>query len=385
MTLLRVTIPEGKNPGDLFTYTDEDGDEMEVMVPEHLKPGDTYEILIDNGDGEIESVTVELGSHTGVTLNMCTFLDDGDLAEVVEEGDDEEGAEAGATVSITELIAEAEEKIDEDELDGTNFMVWPAGVELAQFIASPIAKPLLQNKKNALELGSGCGVGGMALAAALARGDDPKSTQVTMTDLPIAISLLDANVEENKEAIIADSGLQTKVSTLTWGDDEQIKDIGEQKFDLIIGADLIYNSEPEIISTLSSTMDNLLDPKTGLILFSTRWRKFDEERVFFEEMEKLGYEFVLATSHIESIGGDITATEEEYSSLQKMAGLSWKEYGNKDSPESVNYFSETKVKVGDGMKSLGEIGEADLLEMGDGDFDECEVAHIQIYAGYKKD
>mmetsp|Transcript_9397 Transcript_9397/g.14525 ORF Transcript_9397/g.14525 Transcript_9397/m.14525 type:complete len:412 (+) Transcript_9397:235-1470(+) len=394
LTLLSLTIPEGKKPGETFQYTDEDGLELEITVPEDGKAGDKMEILIDNEDDDIEAVSVALGPHVDVTLNMVTFLDDPDEIIAIAGDDNEEGdakeEEGGKT--ITELIQEEEDDIDDDEFDGTNFMVWPAGIELAQFLASPFAKTLIHDKKNALELGSGCGVAGMALTAALARGDNPKDTQVTLSDLPHAMSLLTANFEENKEELFNNSGIQAKTAPLSWGDEECLKThTQEKKYDLVVAADVLYNAEDTVIKNLSSTIDAVLDPDSGLILLAQRWRRFDEERAFFEEMEKIGYEFVHVKSRICELGGKTTyddgeeKKEDAYVGLDDMCELTWKEFGNKDSSNSQKYFSETTFETKDGAKkSLADIDEEDLEVMGDDDFDNCELAFIQIYAGRKK-
>jgi len=399
--LFSIKIPEGKKEGDHFTYTDEeDGVELEIVVPKDKKGGDTMEILIDDGDDDIEAVMVDLGPQIGVTLNLVTFLDEpGDFCELIDMEELAKGpkAEEGdvAAVAATEKDADADDDddsdyIDDQEIDGTNYMVWPAGIELAQFLASPYAKVLLEKKRNALELGSGVGVGGMALAAALARNSDaPKDTQVTMTDVPVAMSLLTANWKENEEAVKNDSGITVNTTKLVWGDDN---DMEAGKYDLIVGADLLYNIEDDdtVIGKLSSTFDKLLNPETGLILLATRWRKFNEERAFFQQMEKLGYEFVHAKKRIADMGGDVSPSDvEESYSFKNAADLSWQEFGSETSEASKKYFSETKFKtLKEGMeevvKSLSEIDEMDLEVMAEDDFDACELAHIHIYAGYKK-
>lgn len=388
--LLTVKIPEDKKPGDVFIYKDEaDGEEMQIVVPDEYKPGDTMEILIDDDDDdEIDSVSVFLGPHLDVTLNMVTFIDEpGETAEILDtinetlDENPKKSSEEG-------IIADQE---DEDA-DGTNFMVWPSGVELAQLIASPSAKLLLDGKKRALELGSGCGVAGMALVAALARrgGCDiggEANTEITVTDLPVAMPLLKANFQENESILVAETGLQTRVEELSWGDDGNMKNIlGEKsKFDLIIGADLLYDPTKEKIAALTDTMDNLLDPSTGLILLATRWRKNDEERGFFQKMDDLGYEFILAKSYIKELGGDDASAQDsvEDKNLEECP-LSWRDFGNEESEESKKYFSETMFTIKGVEKSLSQIEEEEMAEMEADVFDDYELTFIQIYAGYKK-
>merc|ERR1712232_1105885 len=106
------------------------------------------------------------------------------------------------------------------------------------------------------------------------------------------------------------------------------------------------------------------------------------------KMEKLGYEFVQVKSHITALGGKTTLDDGDekqdkaYTGLDTMCELSWQAFGNKEDPESQKYFSETSFKAKDGVvKSLSDIDEEDLEVMADGDFDDCELAFIQIFAG----
>jgi len=377
LRLISIPIPDDKGPGDEFTYTHEELGEMEVVVPEDHKGGDTMELLLDEDDGEdIGSVEVDLTPHCDVNLNLVTFtLDDDEvgLDEKKEEGTDGEGSDV-------------EEDDDEDGTDGTNFMVWPAGIKMAEFVVSPAAKVLIKNKTSMLELGSGCGITGLATAAALARdGGANSSARAILTDLPVALPVLTGNIRENEGAVSAGSGLKLSTAALAWGDDDQAKEVlgvaGGSKFDLIVGSDLLYSSEKDIMLALSKTIDSLLDPETGTILMATRWREYDEERVFFEEMGRLGYEFVLASQHSEVLGGSIEEVEDPDG---KECALSWKEFGSEKSEASKKYFEETKFEVNGEERCLSEVKPEDLLGMEEGDFDKYELTHVQIYAGYKK-
>jgi len=397
--LCSVVIPEGKKPGDVFTYKDEDdGLELEVTVPPDGKAGDTMEILLDEDDDEIEAVMVSLGPHVGnITLNMVTLLendsddeDDDDQVVILGDGGENPAAPELSAAERTAKIEEDEAFIDQalqdaedEEGDGTNFMVWPAGIELGQFLASTYATTLLQGKKNALELGSGCGVSGMALTAALSKIST--EAKVTLTDLPQAMSLLTANMEENKETLEGKSGVTVETAELSWGETME----GDKKYDLIIGSDLLYNAESEIIDSLSTTMTSCLS-EGGHILLGQRWRRFDEERAFFTKMESLGYEFIHIKEFIAKNGGAVITPEADkqegsYEGLENMCNLSWQNFGNKESDESVKFFTETKFKGKDGIETkLDDIDEEDLAVMADGDFDDCELAFIQLFVGSKK-
>uniref|UniRef100_A0A7S2R5I2 Uncharacterized protein n=1 Tax=Eucampia antarctica TaxID=49252 RepID=A0A7S2R5I2_9STRA len=133
-------------------------------------------------------------------------------------------------------------------------------------------------------------------------------------------------------------------------------------------------------------MTSLLKADQGLIVFAARWRKPDEERAFFETMEKSGFEFVLVKDYL-SQQSSIAISEDEKNEEAVIEifenDLSWKEFGLESSEKSKKYFSEMKVNVAGTMIPLGEIQENDIEEMDEDDFDTYEMRYIQMYVGYK--
>ena len=368
-----VTIPEGLKEGDTFTFKiNNDEDEMEMVVPEGAKPGETIEVLLaDEEDDEIlDDISVSVALHPSVDamITVSPFI----LDMVDEE-------------------KKADNDNDDDEEDGTNMMAWPAGVYLSQFLSTPNAKPIIDGKTSFLEIGSGLGVAGLGLISALNRDADAgNKKEVVLTDLPCAQTLLQANYEVNKLRVLKQDNVDVNITSLNWSDDESKKAFGEstqdKKFDVIIGSDLLYEASAESAKNLSSVMTSLLNPDSGIIIFSTRWRKADDERVFFENMESSGFEFVLASEYLTKLGHAPTISEdaEEEAVIEIFENnLSWKEFGSEDSEKSKKYFSETKVKVGENMVPIGEIEENNIDDMEEEDFDEYEMRYVQIYVGSK--
>lgn len=372
LKVARVTIPEGLKPGDVFTFkiNEEDEDELEMVVPEDAKPGETIELLLaDEDDDLMDEMTVSVALHPSVNASIVMspfILDDED-----EDEDDE----------------------DDDEQDGTNMMAWPAGVYLSQFLSLPLAKPILENKSRAIELGSGLGVAGLGLISAFNRdADSSNKKQIVLTDVGAAETLIKANFELNKAGVLTTDNVDVQISTLHWGDEEEITKLTEcseeKKFDLIIGSDLLYEASDESINSLTSSMKSLLKVDQGLILFAVRWRKPEEERLFFESMDKSGFEFILAKDYLTQKGSlDISEddTEDEVAIEIFENYLTWKEFGSEASEKSKIFFSETKVNVEGVMVPLEEIDEEKIDLMEEEDFDEFEMRYIQIYVGFKKE
>ena len=132
---ISIQIPEDAAPGDTLTFT-VDGAELELTVPEACLPGHVLEIQVGgkkDTDFEDESVTrVALNNDTTLVLHHCCD--------------------------------------PRNDVDGTHAMAWPAGEELARQLVSSSNNVLTQfaSCRSVLELGSGLGLVGLALAAAAA-------------------------------------------------------------------------------------------------------------------------------------------------------------------------------------------------------------------------
>jgi len=367
----RVTIPEGLSAGDVFTFklNEEDEDELEMVVPDDAKPGETIEVLLADDDDELlmdeMSATVALHPSVNASIILSPFI----LNDEDEDEDDE----------------------DDDEQDGTNMMAWPAGIYLSQFLSLPLARPIVENKTRALELGSGLGVAGLGLIAAFNRdADSSNKKKIVLTDLAAAQTLIKANFEVNKAQVVTTDHVDVQISTLNWGNEDEMTKLTEnsedKKFDLIIGSDLLYDASDESIKNLASSMKSLLKADQGLILFAARWRKPQKERVFFETMETSGFEFILAKDYLIQRGSlEIHEVDKEGQAAVEIFknDLNWKEFGSTSSDKSNKFFRETKVNIEGTMVPLEEIDEEKIDLMEEEDFDEFEIKYVQIYVGYK--
>lgn len=116
----------------------------------------------------------------------------------------------------------------ENGLDLTGGVVWSGGEELARLL------PLLGDLhgRRLVDLGSGTGVAG--LAAALCGAD------VILTDLPLAIPLLERNVTRNFAKVQSCGGAAT-VRVLDWREMGNATDFGS--CDLLLACDLVWRAD----------------------------------------------------------------------------------------------------------------------------------------------
>lgn len=201
---INLKVPDGAEAGDSLTFS-VDGKELEFRIPDNSKPGDVLQIQIqvegdanddDEHDGENGVTIVALHSSIGASLEIHDCIPGGSPAD--GECEDEEPSPLDNT-------KEAQGNVS----DGTSSMVWPAGLHLAKFISSPQFDEKLNicdNVKHVVELGSGSGLCGLALAATASsklskRKHDAKKLKIILTDVPKAMNLLKYNIESNMDKL----------------------------------------------------------------------------------------------------------------------------------------------------------------------------------------
>ena len=162
------------------------------------------------------------------------------VSEVVEGG----GAQAPPdTVFFENFSFRGKElRIQQDTLAGHAHVLWDASRVLAGYLE---VCPVQWQGKRVLDLGSGCGLTGLCVAADGAR--------VTLTELPGQTSTLRENCEYNLAATpetwdVRDAVWGAVGEETAWG---PVTDLG-QDWDYILGADLIYSddSTPHLMQTL---------------------------------------------------------------------------------------------------------------------------------------
>ena len=125
--------------------------------------------------------------------------------------------------------------------DGTGLKVWPTALPLLAHLRARLPETLLGSGRplRVLELGSGCGLLGLGLAAA------SENVKVLLTDPAVdledgnSLEWLSQNVERNREVV----GDRASVAKLVWGnvaDVEAVRQSHSDGFYLVVGSDLLY-------------------------------------------------------------------------------------------------------------------------------------------------
>ena len=114
-----------------------------------------------------------------------------------------------------------------------------------------------------LELGSGCGLGGMVCAMSGAK-------KVVMTDLKSVIPLTRGNLARNHREIQR-GGCEIEVAELEWGVTD-LKHFTSQRFDLIIASEVIYENihSDLLVDVLRKLLSN--DSVRAIVSYDLRGR-----------------------------------------------------------------------------------------------------------------
>ncbi len=192
------------------------------------------------------------------------------------------------------ITGETDLKIREETGDSIARHIWDASlgflIHLDQITnkssdPSEISK-LVQNSRkrriNILELGSGCGIVGIAFAQRL-------KSDVLLTDLDDAAKVLEMNVK----LAAPKAGSSVRAEVLDWSSD--LHDSLNAKYDLVLVSDCIYNPDSSV--HLVETLKRLAvrSPLT-LILVGFK-RRHSADDIFFERMKESNF-LLLETSTV---------------------------------------------------------------------------------------
>ncbi|KAE8404228.1 putative methyltransferase-domain-containing protein [Aspergillus pseudonomiae] len=146
-------------------------------------------------------------------------------------------------------------------------------------ITVPLLSKLLQAERNAplrvIELGSGCGIVGIALAQILPQ------CSVLLTDLPEVEEIVAKNIAVAKPT--PSSNLEYR--TLDW-DEVLPEDLCNGSIDLVLVSDCTYNADS--LPALISVLDRLVQSSPDAIVLVALKRRHESETVFFDLMESSG-------------------------------------------------------------------------------------------------
>lgn len=179
-------------------------------------------------------------------------------------------------LSITFTAFGNEIVLDQNPASGFhNSVLWDAAIAMIRYVeTNPTFKDSLYGKR-VLELGSGTGALGIALAHC--------GADVVLTDLAIGTELLQANVNKNRAPMMDSNGAgRMRVAPYHWGDPiDTIMEFGP--FDYIFGTDVAYSeiSNPVLLESaalIAKASDKIFSSSQGDVSSDQRRKKC---RIYF--------------------------------------------------------------------------------------------------------
>ena len=176
---------------------------------------------------------------------------------------------------------------------GTAWHCWDAAVAAALWLNTEAAKHALGAPRRAVELGSGTGLGALALAAAL-------RCPVTATDLPEALPALRRNAEANQEV----SHLIEAVA-LDWRERAQVT------APLVLATDCVWLHE--LVPPFVQTLDSVLEPG-GVVVLAHQTRSTAVDDTLWKLLGERGF-----TAELQELPPQIRHTAVRVSLLRRVA------------------------------------------------------------------
>ncbi|KAF5732582.1 protein N-lysine methyltransferase METTL21A [Tripterygium wilfordii] len=159
--------------------------------------------------------------------------------------------------------------------------VWPCSLVLAKFAerwankndsSNPYSRLLdFSTRRRAVELGTGCGVAGMAFHLL-------GLTDLVLTDIAPVMPALKHNLKRNKQTL----GKNLKSAILYWNNQDQIKALNPP-FDVVIATDVVYIEES--VGQLLNAMEALV-ADDGVVLLGYQIRSPEADKLFWELCDK---------------------------------------------------------------------------------------------------
>ena len=239
--VISVQIPQGCEPGDSLSF-EANGQSFTIEVPAASVAGEVLQIKLagessaanENSDSDdCDRITIETATGSKITI-------------------------------VQEISAQTSSK---SRSDGTHQMLWNATRFIVNWLGTPdFRREILRSKHvhSVLELGAGHGILGMAFVDVLSKTLTPdKILKLVLTDVEEALPQLESNIRLNREVL----GEKVDASALVLEWHKQSFSQANNKFDYILGSDLLYNLS--VIPDLVTTIRRLLSKSTK-ILFSIR-------------------------------------------------------------------------------------------------------------------
>lgn len=170
-------------------------------------------------------------------------------------------------------------------------VVWDAAVVLAEYLSK---NPMIVAGRKVIELGAGTGLVGILCSQI--------GADVTVTDRPIALNILNENILLNRDNVTG----SIRAEELSWG---RNLDTFSQAFGVVLGADIVYVEETfdDLLATIKYLCRK--DEDETIVFLSCRIR-YERDRRFLSMLE--------TDFKVDEIYYDVSTDVRLYSMVKKL-------------------------------------------------------------------
>lgn len=207
------------------------------------------------------------GSHSGTDFDVIRVIplkDNPELRVYEATGDSIARHIWDGSVAFSGLIDQAS--------------IGKSGVTYLDGIVSGV---LAKGDVNVIELGAGVGLAGLTLAHVMPRA------RILLTDVPEVEVLLGRSIKANGM-----DTTRTRFEVLDW-ENPVPEVIRRQKFDMILVSECTYNEDS--IPALVNVLEVLMEKSVGVTVLVATKQRHENERIFYDLMQKAGFEMVEQT------------------------------------------------------------------------------------------
>lgn len=201
--------------------------------------------------------------------------------------------DSGIPFAGTTLVIKEKTNPNGGDDGGTGLNVWDGSLLLARYLEK---RPEIVKNKTVLELGSGCGLIGIASGVLGAK-------KVTMTDLQYSLPLMQENVERNKSSWQGEKDLQCQkieCKECDWFHPPPITELCGSTVDspdVILVADCVWLAP--LIAPLLQTLDKYTNDVSIKVIITYQQRGRDAHEEFWEGIHNL-FDVVAVDTELEA-------------------------------------------------------------------------------------
>jgi len=185
-------------------------------------------------------------------------------------------ADFDGEVTVDGYLLKIEQNPNRSDLE-TAGTVWDGALLLTQYYSTNVSELQLGEAAAMLELGSGCGMAGIALAVLL------KASALVLTDLEVAIPVLKRNIQSNMDTLRQAGCNLAEAKVCDWKNPAELTKLMAGPPDLIVVSDCVWTHE--LVVPLFSTLKLYTQDRRTQVVIAYQCRGKKTDSAFWKAVE----------------------------------------------------------------------------------------------------